>query len=103
MRHAPPTKLPREPTVSEWCASFATVPAGKPTCAVCERPVDKIVWYEDVITREHVAVAFCHGEREEVSLTQGELHVLTSLQVGRAFESKPQLAAPGLPQPQSTS
>lgn len=67
-------------------------------CDICDRPVDKLVQYEEPDTRAIVLRAHCHGEMDEMRLTPYDLVKMTRDQldqmnegVGRAFTTKPTL------------
>lgn len=38
---------------------------GPVICRMCEHPVDRITFYEDLSTMEMVMVAHCHGDEDE--------------------------------------
>lgn len=45
-------------------------------CAVCDKPVDHIVWSEDRANDTQVLAVSCHGERETMSLSDLDIDQL---------------------------
>ncbi len=45
------------------------------TCSVCQRPVDRLEWFDDFrnLTNDRVIIAYCHGQKQEMRLTQDEI------------------------------
>ena len=61
---------------------------GLPWCAVCQKPVDKLVsWYEPE-KRWTMYEVQCHGEYERTPLTQEQFALLDSIRFGAAFTSQ---------------
>ncbi|MBA4707555.1 hypothetical protein [Aquitalea aquatica] len=59
-----------------------------PVCAVCNKPVDRIEWFDDHSARGRVFRVFCHGKVEEQVLTDRmALHMVrgTEIAFGNAF------------------
>lgn len=50
-------------------------------CAICEKPVDSLEWWDDKIEDERVIVAKCHGDRDAMRLSFSDLVKMT-----KAFE-----------------
>lgn len=66
-----------------------------PTCAVCNKPVERIIWWTDHARCQKHCRVECHGATEEVVLTEKLLYAAEgTLTMGRAF------VAPLLPMPQ---
>jgi hypothetical protein len=64
---------------------FALELHGQLTCAVCDRPVDKIEYIRDPYLRDGVNFrAHCHGDTETIFLPQ-ELFRESSISFGKAF------------------
>lgn len=65
---------------------------GVPRCALCQRPVDELVSWFDVMRREWVFVAKCHGQTERVVVPE-ELLVaaMRGVSLGDAFRGAPEL------------
>ena len=64
---------------------------GQLTCAVCDRPVDRIEYIKDPYLNNGVNFrAYCHGDTETVFLPE-ELFRESSISFGKAFLSQPQL------------
>ena len=40
-------------------------------CAVCNTPVRRLEWFDDMQTGDRVLRAFCHGDVDEMRLTRG--------------------------------
>lgn len=60
-------------------------PVQLPTCATCNRPVDRLTSERDPLCCWTTFAAECHGEREEVRLTDKQLAEATRLPDGRLF------------------
>ena len=64
---------------------------GQLTCAVCDRPVDRIEYRKDPYLNNGVNFrAYCHGDTETVFLPE-ELFWQSDICFGKAFLSQPQL------------
>jgi hypothetical protein len=37
-------------------------------CAVCDRYVERIEWFDDLVKRDRIIRVFCHGESDEMRL-----------------------------------
>lgn len=62
-----------------------------PICAVCNKPVDQIEWFDDPANHVRVFRVFCHGKIEEQTLTDQMLFRMvpgTEIAVGKAFTSQ---------------
>lgn len=57
----------------------------RPTCDVCDKPVEQMVEVYDDFCRRLVLVARCHGESERVDIEEVILREPTNIQFGRAF------------------
>jgi hypothetical protein len=58
---------------------------GQLTCAVCDRPVDRIEYVKDPYLRNGVNFrAYCHGDTETIFLPE-ELFRESSISFGKAF------------------
>jgi hypothetical protein len=64
-----------------------------PTCAVCNKPVDKIESMYDIAYGAKRFRVYCHGDVEEAMLDDVIIEDCDSVQFGQAFIDK-------LPQPQ---
>ena len=42
-------------------------------CAICQRPVDRVEWRDDLNTGDRVITAHCHGDRDTMRLSQADL------------------------------
>ena len=62
----------------------------RPTCAICQRPVDEIATWRDGIRRVTVYRARCHGDEQVVDLDDSLLVTSESISPGLAFAT-PQL------------
>lgn len=59
-----------------------------PRCAVCGHDVEQLDTYNDVVDGVWILTAICHGETEEVRLTQAEMVSMASggrIEMGDAF------------------
>jgi hypothetical protein len=58
---------------------------------VCQRPVDRLEWYDDWETDDRVIIAHCHGQKQEMRLTQLDLYRMHSINMipteGVAFDT----------------
>lgn len=68
-----------------------------PECALCNKRVDAMRSYRDEFTCETVLMVKCHGDREEVRISDALLDAKMGMRMGRAFDRK------ALPTPQSRS
>lgn len=61
-----------------------------PRCAVCDRPVDRLISYFDEAAAQHVLVALCHGAQERVTIPEDLLMSLQydDITIGDAFTAK---------------
>lgn len=60
-----------------------------PVCAVCQRKVEKMRWFEHPARMSKIVVAECHGETDRSELTWHDLmEGLGSLRPGQAFTTK---------------
>lgn len=46
------------------------------TCAICARPVDRVEWFDDLISMNRVIIAHCHGSKDEMRLSDRQLLAL---------------------------
>ena len=56
-----------------------------PICAVCNKPVDKVMSCDDFYTGGTRYAVECHGEREESLLTPEDLLTANRIEFGTAF------------------
>lgn len=56
-------------------------------CAICDKLVDKVSWYDDYLTNERVIKSFCHGQVEEKRIRLETLtrEQLKQLELEKAF------------------
>ena len=66
---------------------------GVPLCAVCNKPVERMESLYDINKYQKVFRVFCHGQIEEVLLSDMDIWNADSIRKGQAFIDK-------LPQPQ---
>ena len=66
---------------------------GVPLCAVCNKPVERMESLYDINKYQKVFRVFCHGQIEEVLLSDMDIWNTDSIRMGQAFIDK-------LPQPQ---
>jgi hypothetical protein len=66
---------------------------GVPLCAVCNKPVERMESLYDINKYQKVFRVFCHGQIEEVLLSDMDIWNADSIRMGQAFIDK-------LPQPQ---
>lgn len=59
---------------------------GWPTCAVCNKPVERMEVWNDPMTFAKTYSAFCHGERQNVQITDFTLEDAHEIKFVRAFE-----------------
>jgi hypothetical protein len=38
-------------------------------CAICNKPVEKLVWFDDFNTHVRHITAYCHGDMDSMALT----------------------------------
>jgi hypothetical protein len=57
-------------------------------CDVCNKPVDVIERDYDIRRRETIYTVYCHGDREEVRLSDATVAGAEHIGVGRAFAKK---------------
>lgn len=74
-----------------------------PMCAVCGRPVERIIQERDILTGETILVVKCHGASETVTIATEEIIAATAIRMGTAFggnqlegDEPPQLPEPTL-------
>lgn len=65
---------------------------GYPRCALCDRPVEKLVSETNILKNVTTLVAHCHGATETAVLTDEQL--AGAYFDGLAFKPPPQLPAP---------
>lgn len=71
-----------------------------PTCARCQRQVDRTTRYDDPLSDAVKFVVECHGERETVTVSERVLRSMKpmdSLSFGVAFAPKPAGLGPVVP------
>lgn len=66
---------------------------GVPTCAVCNKPVEKMESWYDPMSMKKVFRVQCHGQSEMATLSDQIIEDMDSIRMGQAFIDK-------LPQPQ---
>jgi hypothetical protein len=67
-----------------------------PVCAVCGKPVDELAAERDVARRSTFVRVRCHGQIEEVEVTDECLEVMgSSIRFGKAFAGAPMLPMKG--------
>jgi hypothetical protein len=66
---------------------------GVPLCAICNKPVERMESLYDINKYQKVFRVFCHGQIEEVLLSDMDIWNTDSIRMGQAFIDK-------LPQPQ---
>ena len=66
---------------------------GVPLCAICNKPVERMESLYDINKYQKVFRVFCHGQIEEVLLSDMDIWNADSIRMGQAFIDK-------LPQPQ---
>ena len=66
---------------------------GVPLCAICNKPVERMESLYDINKYQKVFRVFCHGQIEEVLLSDMDIWNADSIRMGQAFVDK-------LPQPQ---
>ena len=59
----------------------------KPWCAVCDKPVERLRWCNDVRRNIVIATVYCHGERESCELNEQQV-VAHNIEPGLAFKTK---------------
>lgn len=59
----------------------------KPWCAVCDKPVERLNWVNDIRRNKTMATAFCHGQRESCEL-ENDQQIFNSIEPGMAFVTK---------------
>jgi len=60
-----------------------------PECAVCGRSVDELRWWDDWDRCQRILIARCHGQTEEVVLTDKTMVLYGStMRFGKAFVAK---------------
>jgi hypothetical protein len=60
-------------------------------CAVCNKPVEKLVWFDDFNTHVRHITAHCHGDMDSMALTADfvmEAGGGKQLTEGTAFQTK---------------
>lgn len=57
-------------------------------CWVCKRPVDKLTQIQEIENHCITFVAECHGQKEEVSLSESDLVAADSISLGYAFQPR---------------
>lgn len=60
----------------------------KPMCAVCGRPVERMIEEEDEHRSEVIFTASCHGQRERITIPMGDSR-LKGISFGVAFADAP--------------
>lgn len=58
----------------------------RPRCAVCQKPVETIAWWDDQLSCKRVFVVRCHGDEERTVVTDELLAGADGLCFGRAFD-----------------
>lgn len=66
---------------------------GVPTCAVCNKPVERMVSMYDISMAIRRFRVYCHGQTEEAFLNDMDIFGADSIRMGQAFIDT-------LPQPQ---
>jgi len=61
---------------------------GLPHCAVCNKPVDKMEWFDNFDSHHRTFRAFCHGQVEVVDLPNILLIDNLSIEYATAFNQK---------------
>lgn len=56
-----------------------------PQCAVCKRPVYRMTQHRDDAYMQVVFIAECHGEFEEVRLSDHDMQLDWAISIGYAF------------------
>jgi hypothetical protein len=71
---------------------------GWPTCAVCNKPVERCTRTEDHVRAKLTIVVECHGDLESVDILERELvdHA-DRIKFGRAFERDARALPPATP------
>lgn len=63
--------------------------SSRPTCAVCNKPVDEMREEEDPSFRRVTFIARCHGRTERVTLEEDAARSIKIMGFGFAFSSAP--------------
>lgn len=67
-----------------------------PLCAICNRPVDRLIEDYDALTDTYLLVAICHGQKECVPIDPCTLVTAKSISVGKAFALQPKVGSGSL-------
>lgn len=76
---------------------FAPFFMNLPTCAVCEKPVDKLKMHESNFNGSVAYEVSCHGKREYFQLRDVDIVGASKIEMGKAFQKE---ADSRLPPPQ---
>lgn len=60
----------------------------RPTCAICEKPVDEVRIKRDMLRHKYLVQVYCHGDSENVYLEDYKIISATKIEVGEAFSQK---------------
>ena len=60
------------------------------SCAICQKPVDRLEWETEEFGRRLIVRAYCHGDVDTMQLDAWQMHNMREhdLQEGVAFETK---------------
>ena len=61
---------------------------GYPTCARCQKPVDKVETFKDETRLVFLVTAFCHGDTEVSEVPAELFHGFDHAECGQAFAQK---------------
>jgi hypothetical protein len=61
---------------------------GVPLCAICNKPVERMESLYDINKYQKVFRVFCHGQIEEVLLSDMDIWNADSIRMGQAFIDK---------------
>lgn len=59
-----------------------------PWCAVCERPVERVVFSRDPVRKDELIEAHCHGDSESIVISSVEINLDGASLGGRVFDRK---------------